>query len=84
MEAIPLRLLKADEVAQNLKRMGLDPNAYAVDPSHLVVRGEVFISRKEFERINREQEKRQSYESLRNTLSLRLMLTDAHGGAPPG
>lgn len=44
IEAIPLKLESSNSKFQI--------------PKHLVVRGEVFITRKEFERINREQEKK--------------------------
>ncbi len=55
VEAIPLNLLPPEEVAKNLKSLELNPKSYVLSPSHLVVRGEVFITRKEFERINKEQ-----------------------------
>jgi DNA ligase (NAD+) len=58
VEAIPLTLLEPDEVADNLKKMSLDPTAYTLAPRRLVVRGEVFLTKKEFARINREQEKK--------------------------
>jgi len=55
IEAIPLRLLLPEEVAKNLKQLGADPKKYNLSPKHLVVRGEVFINKKEFEKINQEQ-----------------------------
>ncbi len=55
VEAIPLRLLGPDEVAKNLKNLGLNPGSYTLNPRHLVVRGEVFLTKKEFEKINKEQ-----------------------------
>ncbi len=57
IEAIPLRLLPPEEVAKNLKKLGLNPTGYILNPKHFVVRGEVFLTVKEFERINREQAK---------------------------
>ncbi len=58
VEAIPLKLLESDEAAANLKKMFLDQKAYALNPKHLVVRGEVFLTKKEFTKINKEQEKK--------------------------
>ncbi|MDI6717683.1 MAG: NAD-dependent DNA ligase LigA [Patescibacteria group bacterium] len=58
IDAIPLRLLPADEVEKNLKSLGLNPNRYTLSAEHLIVRGEVFIGRKEFERVNKEQKQK--------------------------
>ncbi len=62
VEAIPLQLLPADEVAANLKKMKLLtshlPSPISSLPPHLVVRGEVFLTKKEFARINKEQEEK--------------------------
>ena len=55
VEAIPLKLPDADEVARSLKHLGLHPSPFTLHPPHLVVRGEVFINRKDFERMNKEQ-----------------------------
>ncbi len=55
IDAIPLKLLNLDEVKNNLERMNLDADSYALNRKRLVVRGEVFLTRKEFDRINREQ-----------------------------
>jgi DNA ligase (NAD+) len=57
--AIPLRLNDAVTAAVNLKKIepSLDPSSFILDPAHLIVRGEVFLTKKEFARINREQEK---------------------------
>ena len=60
IDAIPLRLLEESEVVKNLKKAGLDRFISAVKKAldhELAVRGEIFITKKEFERINREQEK---------------------------
>jgi len=68
VEAIPLRFLPPDEVAKNLKEAGLNPNRYTLTPKRLVVRGEVFLTKREFARINREQEARggKTYANPRN------------------
>ena len=58
VEAIPLRLLEWEEVEKNLKAEGLDPEKYKI-PDHLIVRGEVFITKKVFAAVNREQEKKE-------------------------
>lgn len=58
VEAIPLRLLPLDEVARNLKALGLDPGHYRLDAHHFIVRGEVFATKKEFAAMNREQERK--------------------------
>lgn len=61
IEAIPLRLLEKEEIKENLKRLGLDPRQYqweTIESGELIVRGEVFVSVKEFERVNKEQEKK--------------------------
>lgn len=57
IEAIPLRILPPDEVQKNLKHLGLQPKTYTLNPRRLVIRGEAFITRKEFEAVNREQAK---------------------------
>lgn len=68
IEAIPLRILAPDEIRKNLATLGLNPDAYALTPRRLVVRGEVFLTKKEFARVNREQEKRgeKTYANPRN------------------
>jgi DNA ligase (NAD+) len=61
IEAIPLRLLERDEVIKNLKKAdlsGVADKASRTWPETLVVRGEVFLNKKEFERINKELGKR--------------------------
>ncbi|OGN05492.1 MAG: hypothetical protein A3B99_03000 [Candidatus Yanofskybacteria bacterium RIFCSPHIGHO2_02_FULL_44_12b] len=58
IEAIPLRLLDEDGAVNNLKKEGLDRFVSAAKKSlrgRIAIRGEVFISKKEFERINRDQ-----------------------------
>ncbi len=57
VEAIPLRLLEQEEIEKNLKEAGLDPKKYRM-LHHLIVRGEVFITKKVFAAVNREQEKK--------------------------
>ncbi len=68
VEAIPLALAEPDEAAANLGKMSLDPRRYDLRPRRLVVRGEVFLTKKEFARINREQEKKglKTYANPRN------------------
>ncbi len=61
IDAIPLQLPEKKEVIENLKQNNLKKIASFLDkefPDELIVRGEVFISKKEFERINKEQEKK--------------------------
>jgi DNA ligase (NAD+) len=58
VEAIPLRLLEREEVEKNLRMAGLDPEKYHF-PKHFIVRGEVFITKKVFAAVNREQEKKE-------------------------
>jgi DNA ligase (NAD+) len=58
IEAIPLKLLEPEEVAANLKKLGLQPTAYRLQPTRLVVRGEAFLTKKEFNAINKEQIKK--------------------------
>ena len=58
VEAIPLRLLEWEEVEKNLRAAGLDPKKYKI-PHHFIVRGEVFITKKVFAAVNREQERKE-------------------------
>jgi DNA ligase (NAD+) len=58
IEAIPLKILEIDEITKNLKELGLDLESYVLTPGHLVVKGEVFLNKRDFEKINREQKKR--------------------------
>lgn len=60
VEAVPLRLLDWEEIEKNLSKSGLDKFSKAVEKaakSELIVRGEVFLTKKEFENINRQQKK---------------------------
>ncbi len=57
IEAIPLTLLSPEDAAENLKNMGVNPAPYTLNPRRLVVRGEAFITKQEFNRINKEQVK---------------------------
>jgi len=71
VNAIPLKLLDKDQIIKNLKKEGLNHIVAKVSkswPKELVVRGEVFLSTKEFERINKESEKRgeKTYANPRN------------------
>lgn len=54
VEAIPLRILPKDEVSANVKKLGLRPADYDLAPRHLIVRGEVFLTKREFAKINKE------------------------------
>lgn len=58
INAIPLRLNDAATAAAELKKIDstLDPSSFILDPARLIVRGEVFLTKKEFARINGEQE----------------------------
>jgi len=59
VEAIPLKLLSEEEVVKNLEKEELErfvPEIKKALGKTLVVRGEVFITRKDFDRINKEQE----------------------------
>ncbi len=69
--AIPLRLLAKEEVVKNLKKEGLSHVLKKISkswPKKLVVRGEVFLSKEEFRRINKELEKKEekTYANPRN------------------
>jgi len=68
VEAIPLKLLPREEIERNLKRVKLDPRAYNLNARRLVVRGEVFLTVKEFKNINKEQIKKglKEYANPRN------------------
>ncbi len=60
VEAIPLAVLGEDEFRANLKKEHLDPKNYNLKniySGRLVVRGEVFLSMREFKKINKEQER---------------------------
>ena len=60
VEAIPLRLLEWEEIKKNLKKHYLErftKKLEKVIKGELVVRGEVFLTRKEFDKINRQQKK---------------------------
>jgi DNA ligase (NAD+) len=57
IEAIPLHILPPEEVEKNLKTLGLRPGDYDIAPKSLIVRGEVFLTKKEFMKINKEQER---------------------------
>ncbi len=54
VEAIPLRILPRAEIERNLKQVGLDAGRYDLSLRRLVVRGEVFLTKREFARVNRE------------------------------
>ncbi|MCK4805854.1 MAG: NAD-dependent DNA ligase LigA, partial [Candidatus Pacebacteria bacterium] len=57
IDAIPLRLLKNEEIIDNLIKAGMGKIAKRLEkdfPRNLEVRGEVLLDKKEFERINKE------------------------------
>lgn len=57
IDAIPLRLLKKEEIINNLIQSGMEKIAKQLEknfPRSLEVRGEVLLDKKEFERINKE------------------------------
>jgi len=60
IEAIPLRLREEKEVIADLEKKGLKEIAQQIKKKgykEIVVRGEVIITKKEFERVNKEQKK---------------------------
>lgn len=60
VEAIPLKLPEQEEVLKNLKHDGLERFAPAIKRAlggKLTVRGEIFMSLKDFEKVNRKQKK---------------------------
>ncbi|MBI4134437.1 MAG: NAD-dependent DNA ligase LigA [Candidatus Terrybacteria bacterium] len=61
IEAIPLRLREREEVAKDLRRAGFSRLASRLPgslPRALEVRGEAFLTKEEFHRMNREQKKK--------------------------
>lgn len=57
IEAIPLRLFDPAEAEKNIKKSGLLATRYSLQPHHFVVRGEVFLTKREFVKINKLQER---------------------------
>ncbi len=59
IESIPLRILDEELVVQNLKTMGLKDFSLYIErkglPKEIEIRGEVLLTKKEFQRINQEQ-----------------------------
>lgn len=53
VQAIPLSLNSPEFSAIELKKEKLNPTDFELSPAKLIVRGEVFLSRSEFEKINR-------------------------------
>ncbi len=71
ISALPLILLEPKQIIKNLEKIGEKELASLLKknfPKQLVVRGEVFINKKEFERINKDQEKKgeRAYANPRN------------------
>ena len=56
VEAIPLTICSAEEAQANAKKLGLPASRFNFNIDRIVVRGEVFLTKKEFERINKEQQ----------------------------
>ena len=62
IEAIPLRIREKSEIISDLKKDGLSPEIIKNIEKHnfknkIILRGEAFIPKKEFEKANKEQEK---------------------------
>jgi DNA ligase (NAD+) len=57
IEAIPLHLAPPEEVKKELKKLGLRAEDYDIGPKKLIVRGEVFLTKREFAKINKEAER---------------------------
>lgn len=78
IEAIPLRLPDPEEIKKNLKNIRPNPSGYTLTPKRLVVRGEVFLTKKEFEKINREQKNKgeKAYANPRNVAAGSLRQLD--------
>jgi len=68
INAIPLKLFSEDDVKKNLKTHKLNPSRFNCKPNRLVVRGEIFLTKDEFDRINKEQRKKgeKTYANPRN------------------
>ena len=68
MEAIPLHIASLAEAEKNIKKLGLRASDYNLAPKSLIVRGEVFLTKREFAKINKELEKKgaKTYANPRN------------------
>ena len=68
ISAIPLKILSEERVKKNLRVLERDPSRFETAPRHLVVRGEIFLTKEEFNRINIEQKKKEEklYANPRN------------------
>jgi DNA ligase (NAD+) len=58
IEAIPLKLREVEEVAADLKKEKLEEIGQLVLEKEIIARGEVLITKKEFEKVNKEQTKK--------------------------
>jgi DNA ligase (NAD+) len=56
IDAIPLKILPFEDIKKNVRELGLSVAKYNLPIRRFVVRGEVFLSKKEFARINKELE----------------------------
>ncbi len=82
INAIPLRLLKNEEIIDNLIQAGMEKIAKRLEkdfPRNLEVRGEVLLDKKEFERINKERIKQgfSPYANPRNVAAGSIRQLDA-------
>lgn len=82
IDAIPLRLLKNEEIINNLIQAGMEKIAKRLKrnfPRNLEVRGEVLLDKKEFERINKERIKQgfPPYANPRNVAAGSIRQLDA-------
>jgi len=82
IDAIPLRLLKKEEIIDNLIQAGMEKIAKRFEkdfPRNLEVRGEVLLDKKEFERINKERIKQEfpPYANPRNVAAGSIRQLDA-------
>ena len=60
VQSIPLHLLETDEIIKNIEKAGLNKIVEKIKnnfPKNIIIRGEVFLNKKDFERLNKEQEK---------------------------
>ncbi len=55
IHAIPLKLFSPERVMRRMEKQGLNPKNFNYTPEKLIVRGEIFLTKDEFQRINKEQ-----------------------------
>jgi DNA ligase (NAD+) len=72
ISAIPLKILEKKEIVRNMKKFNLIDIAENIEknglPEEIIVRGEVFINKSDFEKLKKEQEKKgeKAYANPRN------------------